>query len=129
MMYTMPKDSVTIVIVSNYDPLPNDVTVNDYAVALLAEVYRPVAASVNSPETSLRAYQIEGGRTLKIELPEHETLTGNIQLVDILGRRYTPRFDVVGNGVRVELDALPKGLYNYSVPTASRMEVGKIIVR
>jgi D-alanyl-D-alanine carboxypeptidase len=124
-MYTNPKDSVTLVIVSNSEQLPDDVTPNDYALALLQEVYRPVASTV-SIKPCIRIYSIEGGRTLKIELPEGEALTGDVQLIDILGRAYIPGVDVIGNGIRVELDALPRGVYTYSVHTSSGMHTGKI---
>jgi D-alanyl-D-alanine carboxypeptidase len=125
MMYTNPRDSVTLVIVSNSEQLPDDITPNDYALALLAEVYRPVSSSVSTAEP-LRIYQIEGGRTLKIELPEHAALIGSVQLTDILGRTYSPRTDIIGNGARVELDALPRGVFTYAVRSTSGVHVGKV---
>lgn len=125
MMFTNPKDSVTIVVATNSDPLPFDVQLNDYVLALLGEVYRPVAASVDLSQP-LRIYLIEGGRTLRIELPEHEALIGSVHLTDILGRTYTSRTDVIGNGIRVELDALPRGVFTYAVRSTRGIHVGKI---
>lgn len=125
MMYTMPKDSVTFVIVTNSDPLPNDVVLNDYAIAILQEIYRPVAATVSSSQP-LRIYQIEGGRTLKIELPETEVLTGEVRLIDILGRTYVPHMDMVGSSARVELDAIPPGVFTYVVRSNSGTHTGRI---
>jgi D-alanyl-D-alanine carboxypeptidase len=125
MMYTNPKDSVTLVVVSNSEGLPDDITLNDHALGLLAEIYRPVTSSVNASQP-LRIYQIEGGRTLKIELPESASLVGNVQVIDVLGRVYTPHADIIGNGIRIELDAMPRGVYNYSVQTSSGHYTGKI---
>lgn len=125
MMFTNPKDSVTFVVVQNSEQLPDDITLNDYALAILGEVYRQGTSNVKAADP-LRVYQIEGGRTLKIELPENVSLAGNVQLVDILGRVYTPRADVIGSGIRVELDALPRGVFTYAIQISTGTVTGKI---
>jgi D-alanyl-D-alanine carboxypeptidase len=123
-MFTNPVDSVTFVIVMNSDPLMGDITLNDYALAVLDQIYLGATSSVDT-KPAARVYQIEGGRTLKVEVPESEQVT-SVKLFDLLGREVNVEIDQVMNGARIELDRLTKGVYTYSIGTTKTHYSGKI---
>lgn len=124
MMYTNPRDSVTFVIAANSDPLPGDITLNDYAIAILGEIYRP-ASSVSLVSDTARIYQIEGGRTLKVELADNE-IVHDATVYDMLGRSLSVRADLLGGNDRIDLDQLPKGVYTYRIRTDRSEYTGKL---
>lgn len=132
-MFNNPKDSVTFVLYMNSGYFEGDVSINDYVLALLNEVYKPaasVADGSSQTNVSVSPNPISRSATITYALPATDHV--RLSIYDLFGQELV----VLANGIigagqhAVTLDAanFPAGAYTYRLSTSDGVTTGKVIV-
>lgn len=132
-MFNMPSDSVTLVVYLNTEEIVNDVTLNDYVVALLDEIYRPVNEVSSNPVVQLTASAYPNPAADKIVLTYELPFASNVSITvyDMLGRGvvHSNTTQSVGKqAVTLDLHTLPQGSYIYRIESEAGMISGRMQV-
>ncbi len=130
-MFNMPKDSVTVVVYLNTEEIVKDVTLNDYLVALLNEIYRPVngvsAQSISELTASVYPNPASDKIVFTYELQSSSSVS--ITVYDLLGRevlRTSTAPSVGKQAVTLDIHSLLQGSYLYRIETNAGMLSGRI---
>jgi len=119
-MFNNPKDSVTFVIYMNSGSFEGDVSINDYALALLNEIYKPAASVASrtnaSFEVSISPNPFKERTTVRFVLPEASVI--RIGLYNALGQEVT----LLSSG------SLPAGEHRIDLP-ATGLPIGAYTLR
>lgn len=134
MMYTMPTDSVSFVMYMNADQGDGDVLLNDYAIAVLTEIYKPSTSvtkrDVFTSSVIVVPNPVSTTATIVYELPEESSVT--ISLVNTLGEEVmsipTSQHSVGKQFETLDLSKLPVGAYYYRIKAGSNFTSGLIQV-
>jgi D-alanyl-D-alanine carboxypeptidase len=133
-MMTNQADSVTMVLYTNYDALPGDKSLNDYAIALLDQIYQPTGSApsaANSRDIRVSVWPNPASRLLFVSgAPAGYT---SVSLYDALGREVASASGAssdLRSELKLDVAELPAGTYHYLVIDAnSRRSTGSIVVR
>ncbi len=133
-MFNMPSDSVTVVVYINTEEIVNDVTLNDYLVALLNEIYKAPASVTTSKllSATVSVYPNPAYKDIVIsyELPQPSTVS--ISLFDLLGREVIPsqhKNNLAGKqAITLDVHSLPQGSYIYRVESETGTTSGRVQV-
>jgi CubicO group peptidase (beta-lactamase class C family) len=133
-MFNIPGDSVSFVMYMNADQAPGDVLLNDYAIAVLSEIYKP-AASVSKRDAFTSSVivvpnPVSTTATILYELPEESSVT--ISVVNTLGEEVMSipsGHHTIGKQYEtLDLSKLPIGAYYYRIKAGSNFTSGLIQV-
>lgn len=126
-MFTNPRDSVTFSIVMNSDPAEGDVQLNDYALAILGEIYAPKASVASRSEYSVKVYP--NPATKFVVFDDLKEAGSDIRLFDVLGREVPISSEQLDhNTLRVDARSLEEGVYSYILVGKDTQFTGKIMV-
>jgi D-alanyl-D-alanine carboxypeptidase len=134
MMFDNPKDSVAFVVYINSSPFQNDVQLNDYAIAILNEIYKPAAGAASDPALSLAANVFPNPASSRAEI--HYTLVkaGHVELslFNSIGEKVLPLVsetqDAGTHTAMFNAAHLVAGAYTYRLMTESGMLTGQVMV-
>jgi len=133
-MFNIPGDSISFVMYMNSDQGDGDILLNDYAIALLSEVYKP-ATTVSKRDAFTSSVvvvpnPVSTTATILYELPEESSVT--ISLVNTLGEEVmsipTSHHTIGKQYETLDLTKLPVGAYYYRIKAGSNMTSGLVQV-
>ncbi|HEY6172197.1 MAG TPA: serine hydrolase [Candidatus Kapabacteria bacterium] len=133
-MFNIPGDSVSFVMYMNADQAKGDILLNDYAIAVLAEIYKP-ATSVSKRDAFTSSVMIVPNpvsttATIIYELPEESYVT--ISIVNTLGEEVmnipTSHHSIGKQYETLDLTKLPIGAYYYRIKAGSNFTSGLVQV-
>jgi len=133
MMYTNPKDSATLVVVQNSDPGSGDISPNDYAIAILNEIYRAPSAVTTHPVNNLKAafYPNPAIQSTTLEYQIAQASIVELTVTNLLGQTVYSKVirDAVPGKHILTLDrnSLPSGTYNYQLHTYTGIVQGHLL--
>lgn len=133
-MFNIPGDSVSFVMYMNADQAKGDVLLNDYAIAVLNEIYKP-AATVSKCDAFTSSVivvpnPVSTTATILYELPEESNVS--ISLVNTLGEEVMSipsSHHTIGKQYEtLDLTKLPIGAYYYRIKAGSNFTSGLVQV-
>ena len=133
-MFNNPTDSITVVIYVNAEEFAKDVSLNDYAIALLDEIYRAPASvsSSHTPTIGTSVYPNPVSNEVVISYELNAPSGVSISLLDLLGREVLPSKQFTNTlgkqTITLDLHSLPEGCYIYHLTTNTGIANGKIQV-
>lgn len=134
MMYTMPSDSVSFVMYINATEAEDDIHLNDYAIAVLSEIYKP-AGSVSKRDAFNSSVTVMPNpstttATIVYELQKESNVT--ISLFNTLGEEvmnFPASHKTIGKQFEVlDVAKLPVGAYHYRITSDGTIASGLLQV-
>ncbi|MDP4220645.1 MAG: serine hydrolase [Bacteroidota bacterium] len=135
-MFTNTADSVSLVVYMNSDAIYKDVSVNDYTIAVLNEIYRVVKSAVpesSAPSVSVEVYPNPATDEIHFAFRIDRESTVRLALYNEIGEEIrTLLNEPMTSGVHsATMDAtrLHSGTYFYRLQTGEGMTAGKVFVK
>ncbi len=132
-MFNNPIDSVSFVLYMNSGSFEGDISINDYALALLREIYKPaasVAGGSSQMQVSVSPNPVSKRAEITYSLPSADHV--RLSIYDLFGQEVA----VLANGLSnagehtasLDASAFTAGAYTYRLSTSTGVQTGKVIV-